>query len=183
VTETYLAHLAPETQGESAQTMAGKLFALKSDPREKKVSKTVENVLDLSSVLAEIEYESCTLTVIRSPDGTIRLAAIEVVAPDTRLTGTGEIAGGKGPAYFAQPLKLDLTVGARGHTAEMAGKAGLLSSQKDSQGYANLNQTLHFGGSLEHLDQTMWHDLLIKAMNLPPAKKPAGDSAAVNGRR
>jgi serine/threonine protein kinase len=29
VTETYLAHLAPEAQGESAQAMAGKLFALK----------------------------------------------------------------------------------------------------------------------------------------------------------
>jgi len=163
-------------------SLVGKLFALKSEPREKKVSKTVENVLDLSSQLAEIEYESCTLTVVRSPDGAIRLAALEVVAPDTRLTGTGEIAGGKGPAYFAQPLKLDLTVGARGHTAEMFGKAGLLSAKKDGQGYSNLNQTLHFGGSLEHLDQTMWHDLLIKAMNLPPSKKPAGDGATVNGR-
>jgi len=164
-------------------SLVGKLFAIKSEPREKKVSKTVENVLDLSSVLAEIEYESCTLTVIRSPDGAIRLSAIEVIAPDTRLAGTGEIAGGKGPAYFAQPLKLDLTVGARGHTAEMMAKAGLLSAKKDSQGYANLNHTLHFGGSLEHLDQAMWHDLLIKAMNLPPAAKPPGDGAAVNGRR
>jgi hypothetical protein len=162
-------------------SLFGKLLAIKEVPKEKKVSKAVESVLDLSSVLAEIEYDSCTLTVVRSPDGGIRLTAIEITAPDSRLTGSGEIAGGHGAGYFAQPLKLDLTLGVRGRTGEMAEKTGLLSQQKDRLGYSLLASPLHFTGSLERLDQTMWHDLLVKAMNLPPATKPAG-GAAVSAR-
>ena len=161
-------------------SLVGKLLALKSEVHEKKVSPATENVLDLSSVLAEIEFESCRLTVVRDSSGAIRITSLEIVAPDTRLTGTGEIAGGQGPTYFGQPLQLNLTLAARGHTAELAGKAGLLTKTKDAAGYANFASTLQYGGTLEHLDQRAWHDLLVKAMDLPPAKSAKG--AAVSAR-
>lgn len=154
-------------------SLFGKLLALKHEVREKKVSPAVDNVLDLSSVLAEVELDACALTVVREPDGGIRLAAIELTAPELRLTGSGAIAGGTGPDYFSRPLRLDLTLGVRGHTAEMADKAGLLAKAKDAAGFANLGPALHFGGSLAKLDQAQWHDLLVKAMNLPPAKNAA----------
>ena len=55
--------------------------------------------------------------------------------------------------------------------AELLTTAGLLSSRKDDKGYALLNQTVHFGGTLQHLDKTQWHDLLAKAAAPKPEEK------------
>jgi len=33
----------------------------------------------------------------------------------------------------------------------------LLSTQKDDHGYTLLNQPVHLGGTLEHIDMSQWH--------------------------
>jgi hypothetical protein len=48
--------------------------------------------------------------------------------------------------------------------------AGLLSADKDGLGYTRLIQPIHFGGTLEHIDRSQWHNLLVKAATPKPVE-------------
>jgi len=91
-----------------------------------------------------------------------------MTAPDERLTGSGQITFVKGLSLRAQPFSVDLQFWAHGGIAKLLSSAGLLSTRKDELGYALLNQPIHLGGTLEHIDKSRWHDLLVKAA----ARKP-----------
>ena len=86
-----------------------------------------------------------------------------MTSPEERLTGTGEIGYVPGVPLRDRPLSVDLEFSARGDTADLLEKAGLLSQRKDDLGYVFLNQPVHFGGTLGHFDASQWHDLLAKA--------------------
>jgi hypothetical protein len=137
-------------------------------PSKNPVSKTAEAVLDFTSQVSEIGYDKVTVTAVRGADGAIRLTEIVMNAPAERLTGSGQISCVNGRSLRAQPLSVDLQLSVRGRNAELLSQAGLLSSPKDTQSFATLNQPIHFGGTLEHLDESAWHDLLAKAATKPP---------------
>ena len=63
---------------------------------------------------------------------------------------------------------MDLKLGVRGVIAGYFSTAGLLSSDKDAEGYALLRQPIHFGGTLEQLDETQWREMLVKAATPTP---------------
>jgi hypothetical protein len=65
---------------------------------------------------------------------------------------------------------VDLQFWARGRVAKLLSTAGLLSADKDGLGYLKLSQPIHFGGTLEHIDRSQWHNLLVKAA----AQNPGG---------
>lgn len=152
-------------------TLMGKLFAIEKGSGEKSVNKTTENVLNLSSIVAEIGYDSLTVTGRRSADGTIHLGEVMMVADAEKLAGSGEIAAVKGRPFAAQPLKLDLTLSVRGDVAGLFEKAGLLAGPKDQGGYTSLRQPLHFSGTLGKIDPRGWHDLLVRAATRKPSGK------------
>jgi hypothetical protein len=127
------------------------------------LGKTTEAVLDLTYQVSEIGYDRVSITAVRGSDGAIRLSAMEMVSPEVRLSGTGTIAGARGLSLADRPLGADLQLGAQGKTAELLSKAGLLSPRKDELGYTLLDQPLHFGGTLAHIDAGQWSDLLVKA--------------------
>lgn len=135
---------------------------------EKPVSKSTDAVLNLTSQIAEIGYDRISITATRGYDRTIHLVAIEMIAPDERLTGFGQITGVKDRPLAAQPLQVEFKLGARGNIAGLMAQAGLLSAQKDELGYKLLVRSFHFGGSLEHLDVSDWRDLLVKAATRKP---------------
>jgi hypothetical protein len=58
---------------------------------------------------------------------------------------------------------VDLQFWGRNRIAKRLSKVGLLSTQKDDLGYTMLNQPIHLGGTLEHIDKSQWHKLLVKA--------------------
>ena len=156
-----------------AGSLVGKIFGAREKSvvsGETPVGKTTEAVLDFTYETAEIGYDDMAIKAIRDADGTIRLVEIAVNAKDERLTGSGRLAHVAGLSLFAQPLSLDLQLGTRGRAADLLAKAGLLSSRKDDAGYAMLDGTLHFGGSLEHIDDSAWRGLLVEAA----MRKPAG---------
>jgi hypothetical protein len=95
-----------------------------------------------------------------------------------RLTGSGQVTDVKGRSLRAQPLSVDLQFWARGRTAKLLSAAGLLSTQKDDSGYTMLREPIHLGGTIEHLDISRWHELLVKAAQNPgaPKKGPDGPS-------
>lgn len=141
------------------------------DSGKTKLSATTEAVLQLTYQISEIGYDSASVTAFKSSDGVIRMVELEMVSPEVRLRGTGRIGAAKGLALADQALSLDLELGAQGNTRELLKKAGLLSGRKDELGYSVLGQTIHFGGTLAHLDAGQWNDLLIKAAT----RKPEGE--------
>ena len=165
---------APSPAAEVAGTVGswvGWLAGVKKDrlgAGEKKVGQTTENVLNLTSQVAEIGYDRISVTATRGYDRVIHLEAIEMVAPDERLTGSGLISAAAGQPMAARPLQVELRLGVRGDIAGLFSQGGLLSAGKDDLGYRPLVRALHFGGTLQQCDTTDWHDLLAKAATAPP---------------
>ena len=164
---------APTATAEVAGTVGswvGWLAGVKKDrvgAGEKKVNPTTEAVLNLTSQVAEIGYDQLSVTATRGSDHTIHLEAIDLIAPDERLTGSGRISAGMGEPVGARPLQLELRLGVRGDIAGLFSQGGLLAAGKDDQGYRPLVRALHFGGTLQQCDTTDWHDLLAKAATAP----------------
>lgn len=128
------------------------------------VSPNAEAVLNFTYAAAEIGYDEITVTAVRGVDRGFQLTDLTLTSPELRLTGSGRIGYGAGVPLTDRPLSLDLSIGARGDTADLLSKAGLLSSGKDSLGYSMLAQpVVHFGGSLGNFDSSQWHDLLAQA--------------------
>ncbi len=130
-------------------------------------SKAAEAILDFTPQVAEIRCDNITLTAVRGADRTIHLTQIAATAPNGRVTGSGEITAVPGRPFRAQPLSLDLQLGFRGPLAAPLATAGLLSADTGSDGYTNLRQPVHFGGTLEKVDESQWRELLVKAANAP----------------
>ena len=142
----------------------------------KSVSPAIQAAIDVINATSEIGFDQCNVTAVRGPDHTIRLVDMAMTAEDERVTGSGQITYVKGLPLRARPLRVDLQFGARGRIAKLLSAAGLLSAQQDGLGYTLLSQTIFFGGTLEHIDNRRWHDLLVKAATQRPAggKKGGG---------
>jgi hypothetical protein len=143
------------------------------DPSKNKVSKQAEAVLNFTNQVSEIGYDKVTVTAVRGPDRTIRLVNLEMVAPDEHLKGTGQITYAKGLPVSQEPLSLRLQLGVKDVAARLLSSVGLLSPDKDGLGYPLLNEPVVLAGTLVHIDDKPWHDLLAKAATQkpPPAKK------------
>jgi hypothetical protein len=138
--------------------------------RKKTVSPILEAVLEFTNEMTEIGFDEITVAAVRGTDRTIRLANISMTSPDKRLTGSGQVTYVKDLPLRARPFSVDLQFWARGRTAKLLSTAGLLSTQKDDSGYALLREPIHLGGTIEHIDTSRWHELLVKAA----AQNPGG---------
>ncbi|MBI5770177.1 MAG: hypothetical protein HZA93_20545 [Verrucomicrobia bacterium] len=134
------------------------------------LSKAAEAVLNFSYRSREFAFDEMTLTASRTADGAIDLDEFEVRAAQLHLTGSGRIRSMANTSLAARPLELEVRVAAKGSMADNLGAAGLLSSEKDSLGYARLRQPLRFGGTWQAIDATSWRELLVEAAKVPPAK-------------
>ena len=158
-------------------SLFGTLLGIKRDPLStgmKHLSKATEAVLSFTYQIPEIRYDQLTIAANRGTDRTLRLAEVAMSAPNERLAGSGQITYVKGLPLSAQPIGLELRFGARGSIAELLATAGLLSSEKDEQGYIMLREPIHFGGTLEQIDSSQWHDLLVKAATQEPVRGKKG---------
>jgi hypothetical protein len=143
------------------------------DSGKTKVSPTTDAVLQFTYDISEMGYDAVKITAFKGSDGAIRLVEMEMVSPEVRLTGTGRIAAAKGLPLADQALSVDLQLGAKGGTAELLTKAGLLSTRKDELGYFIFDQPIRLGGTLAKLDSGQWNGVLVKAATRKPedAKK------------
>ena len=176
--------IPPDTESPATDTLdrfgsaVGGFFGVEGSTGwgKKSVSPAIQTVIDIINDTSEIGFDEFTVTAVRGADRTIRLVDLAVTAGDERATGSGLIAYVQGLPFRAQPLTVDLQFAARGHIAKLLSAAGLLSAQKDGLGYTLLSQPIFFGGTLEHIDNRRWHDLLVKAATQRPAggKKGGG---------
>jgi hypothetical protein len=168
--KTNVAQSLPDAPARAADKLAGvgyavgSLFGLKE-----KASATAhlgpgaEAILNLSYQMGEIGYDQFSATAIREPDDTLQLEQIAISAPREYLSGSGRIAASKGLPLRMRPLSLDLQLGFRGFEAEQLAAAGIIPSNKDTLVYTKLREPIHFSGTLDQIDNSAWHDLLVKA--------------------
>jgi hypothetical protein len=182
--KTSVSGVAPEKETpmadalSSAGSLVGSIFGRKENPfdsGEIHLSKNTDAVMNFTYRAAEILYDEFSFTAIRGSDRTFHIVDLALTAPEEHLTGSGQVTEVEGQPLRAQPLSLDLELGVRKGAADFLKAAGLLTSRQDQLGYTLLNQSIHLGGTLEHIDASQWHDLLTAAAKPQPA---AGKKAA-----
>ena len=129
----------------------------------KKADKIGQALVDSANGISEIHYDQMTLTAERGPDLDLRLTAINLIAPEARITGTGRITHSAGVALQDQPLSVDLDLGVRGSLGKVLDIVGLTTEDRDTLGYAKLVQPVHLGGTLRAVDQSQWKEMLVQA--------------------
>ncbi len=186
--KTNIADVIPEAKEPVSDSLGdvgnfvGSMLGIKGhsiDPAKNKVGKIPEAVINISNQVAEIGYDKIAVTAIRGSDRTIRLSNLEMTAPDEHLSGSGVITYVKGVALSGEPLSVELRLGVRDVLANLAATSGLLSPAKDSLGYSLLSDPIRFGGTLAHIDDSQWHDLLAKAATRKPPVDKKDSAAAV----
>jgi hypothetical protein len=136
----------------------------------KKVEKVGTALVETTKALAEIPYDQVAVSAERGDDLNLKVTEITMIAPEERLTGTALITYTPGVRLRDQPLSADLVLGIRGHLAKYMDIVGLLGDSQDELGYTRLYEPIHFSGTLAHLDQSQWRELLIQA----PLRKGGG---------
>lgn len=135
-----------------------------------KLSKPMEAVLNLTYEFPLLRYDHLALTAVSEPNGDLQITEVALVAANVRLSGSGRIPAKAGLPFYARPMSLELQLSARDRMGSLLSTAGLLSATKDDKGFAPLSQRLRFGGTLEAVDNSEWHDLLVKTASQPTPK-------------
>lgn len=120
--------------------------------------------------LSDIHYDQMSVSLERGADLDLRITEITLISPEERLRGRGRIAFAEGVPIEDQALSVDMDMGVRGNLGKIMDLVGLLKAGEDDLGYRQLYQPIHLGGSLRHIDQSQWRDMLIQA----PLKKGGG---------
>jgi hypothetical protein len=131
------------------------------------VSKRAESVIAFTYSISEIGYDSLDAAIERLPDGTLRLKALHVTAPEVRLAGEGSIAADPALTLGRRPLHLSLSVSVAGDTAKALEGTGLLASDPATPGFLRFERPLEFKGSLLDPDNSDWHAILAAAATQP----------------
>lgn len=172
ILRTNVADSIPEAPSKASDSLrnvgslVGSLFGVKrheGDSGENHLAGNTEAVLDFTNAIGEIGFDRLYATARSEPDGSLLLEEIAIDSANVRLTGSGRIAPSAGLPLTARPLSLEFELGARGSIAGLLSKAGLLSGRKDKLGYSILGQPVRLAGSLEHIDDSPWREMLSRA--------------------
>ncbi len=120
-------------------------------------------VSDIAVALKEIHYDQLSVAATRDESLNINVDELNLISPEIRLGGTGRVSYKAGTPLVAQPLELTLQLGARGKTADLMKRSGLLATTQDSLGYAASSFPIHIAGTLESPDTSDLRNSLLKA--------------------
>jgi hypothetical protein len=86
-----------------------------------------------------------------------------LIAPETRIGGSGRLTHRDGLSLLAQPLSMDFRLRAQGHEAELLKYLGALDPKNpDDLGYLPCTIPIHIGGTLAKPDQAQFDAVLAK---------------------
>jgi hypothetical protein len=118
---------------------------------------------DITKALSEIPFDQLNVTATRDPELNMVLKDFTLISPEVRLTGGGTIQHVEGIALLAQPLNLQLNLGARGKLADLMKRAGLLEDKKDNLGYAAFVTPIKIAGTLEKTNTSELKNALLNS--------------------
>ena len=118
---------------------------------------------EIARSFAEIPFDQLSVTASRDAALNLQLKDFSLISPEVRLSGTGEIRQVAGVPVLAQPLDLQLNLGARGKLGDLIRRAGLLETRQDSLGYAAFAVPLRIGGTLGNPDTNAIRTALLNS--------------------
>jgi hypothetical protein len=118
---------------------------------------------DIAKALSEIPFDQLNVTASRGADLNMVLKDFTLISPEVRLTGAGGITYAEGVSILAQPLALQLSLGARGQLADLLKRAGLLDTKQDQLGYAAFSVPIKVGGTLAKTDTSELRNALLNS--------------------
>jgi hypothetical protein len=120
-------------------------------------------VTQIAGLLREIRYDQLNLTVSRDAKANLVLDDFNLIAPEVRLAGHGQVQHVEGQAILEQPLTLQLAVAARGSLGSTMAAVGLVGPTPDNLGYHPLVLDLpELGGTLQKPDTNAFYKELAK---------------------
>ncbi len=129
-------------------------------------------ITQIAGLLREIRYDQLNLTVSRDAQQNIVLDDFNLISPQVRLAGHGQVRHVDGQPILAQPLTLQLAVAARDSLGTAMSAVGLLAPTPDNLGYQPLVLDLpELGGTLQKPDTNAFYKALVKS-----AEKKATDA-------
>lgn len=147
----------------TVETIGGILGAVTGSEKYTDIANKSQILTEISDALAEIPFDQMVATAVRDEKLNIVLKDFTVISPEVRLTGGGEVRHVEGVAILAQPLSLQLNLGARGRFAALLKRAGLLDRTQDSLGYTSFLQPIKVGGTLAATDTTELRNALLNS--------------------
>ena len=103
---------------------------------------------DIAAALAEIPFDQLSFTATRDAALNLQLKDFTLISPEVRVVGEGSVRAVEGVPLLAQPLEMQLNLGARGKLGDLIRRAGLLDKRQDSLGYAAFAVPLRIGGTI-----------------------------------
>ena len=168
-----VADLAERARGDLLITSKGGIFRLLSADLTDRIQRTQSRVTaiasflgvvtddfvnktkilsDIAKALSEIPFDQLSVTATRDATLNLQLTDFTLISPEVRIGGGGEIRHVAGVPVLAQPLTVQLNLGARGKLGDLIKRAGLLEARQDNLGYAAFAVPLHIAGTLGNPD-------------------------------
>lgn len=138
--------------GTTVSTLLSGLRAVTGKKQYTDYADKFQILTDITKALAEIPYDQLNATIVRGDNLDITLKDFTLISPEVRITGGGGIKYVDGTPIPAQPLTLDLKLGARGKLAQLIKRARLLDEKPDDLGYAPFITPIKVGGTLARPD-------------------------------
>jgi hypothetical protein len=181
---TDLADMAARTKGDVLVTSKGGIFRGLSADLNDKIQNTQSKVAsiagflgvvnddfinktkilsDIAKALAEIPFDQLSLTAVRDASLNLQLKDFTLISPEVRINGEGQIRYAEGVPVLAQPMTLQLRLGARGKLGDLIKRAGLLEAKQDNLGYAAFSVPLKIGGTAGKPDTSEIRNALLNS--------------------
>lgn len=127
------------------------------------VSKEVRTVTDVASMLSNLPITELNLVVERDADLNFLLRDLTFVSPELRLRGVGEVRHREGVEVLLQPMRIQLQPAVRGDLEQHLASIGILSDQRDQQGYRLMLREIAFTGTPANPDNRDFYRWLVEA--------------------
>ena len=118
---------------------------------------------DIAKALSEIPFDQLSVTASRDASLNLQLTDFTLISPEVRIGGGGDIRYVAGVPVLAQPLAVQLNLGARGKLGDLIKRAGLLEARQDNLGYAAFAVPLRIAGTLGNPDTNAIRTALLNS--------------------
>ena len=179
-----ISDLADKTRGDLLITSKGGIFRGLSADLTDRIQKTQSRVTaiasflgvvtddfvnktkilsDIAKFLSEIPFDQLSVTATRDASLNFQLKDFSLISPEVRIVGEGEVRYTENVPILAQPMTLQLNLGARGKLGDLIKRAGLLDARQDNLGYAAFAVPLKIGGTLANPDTNEIRSALLNS--------------------
>ncbi|MEO5959568.1 MAG: AsmA family protein, partial [Opitutaceae bacterium] len=169
-----------ETYGAIAATVArlGSLASAlggKNDRSVENIATKAEAVAALVKGFNPMAYDQLNVVIARDLARNTVLKDFTLIAPEIRLSGTGQATHRPGESILDEALAMEFKLRARGYNAELLNYLGVLEPQVDDLGYSLCTLPLKIRGTLRQPDTAELNERLT---SLALEKTGVGDKAA-----